>query len=128
MSNQPTKKVGDRVICLPRFYAWSEYLVVNSNMIYKIPDNISFRHAAALSYNYLTAYILLFELGGIKNGQSVLYHSAGGGVGMAITQLLKLVNNVRSIATCSKSKFDALKHHVNHLIESNTDYVPEVKK
>jgi NADPH:quinone reductase-like Zn-dependent oxidoreductase len=89
---------------------------------------MNFRVAAALSYNYLTAFILLFELGGIKNGQSVLYHSAGGGVGMAITQLLKLVNNVRSIATCSKNKFDALKQHVNHLIESNTDYVSEVRK
>lgn len=121
-------QIGDRVICLPRFYAWSEYLVVNSNLIYRIPDNMSFRDAAAISYNYLTAYILLFELGGIKQGQSVLYHSAGGGVGMAITQLLKLVKNVRTVATSSRNKFDSLKQHINNLIESNVDYVPEVRK
>jgi NADPH:quinone reductase-like Zn-dependent oxidoreductase len=91
---------------------------------------MSFRDAAALSYNYLTAYILLFELGGVKSGQSVLYHSAGGGVGVAITQLSKLVHNLKTIGTCSKSKFDALKHHITHLIEANgpIDYVQEAKK
>jgi NADPH:quinone reductase-like Zn-dependent oxidoreductase len=91
---------------------------------------MSFRDAAALSYNYLTAYILLFELGGVKSGQSILFHSAGGGVGIAITQLCKLVKNLRIIATCSKHKFDALKHHITHLIEENgpVDYVQETKK
>ena len=91
---------------------------------------MSLRDAAALSYNYLTAYILLFELGGVKSGQSVLYHSAGGGVGIAITQLSKVVPNLKTIATCSKWKFDVLKHHITYLIEENgpTDYVQEAKK
>lgn len=124
------KKIGERVICLPRFYAWSEYLVINCNQIYKIPDNMSFREAAALSYSYLTAYILLFEIGCIKSGQTVLFHSAGGGVGLALTQLSKIVNNVRVIATCSRSKMDILRHQIPHLIEENgpVDYVQEAKK
>lgn len=91
---------------------------------------MTFKDAAALSYNYLTAYILLYELGGIKPGQTVLFHSAGGGVGIALTQLTKLVNNITIIGTCSKNKFDALKHHVPHLLDENAtiDYVQEVKK
>lgn len=122
--------IGERVICLPRFCGWSEYLVINSNLIYKIPDGINYRDAAALSYSYLTAYILLFELGGVKSGQTVLFHSAGGGVGIALTQLCKLVPNLKTIATCSKHKFDALNHHINYLIEENgpVDYVQEAKK
>ena len=42
---------------------------------------MSFREAAVLPISYLTAYILLFEIGNIKAGQTLLFHSAGGGVG-----------------------------------------------
>ncbi len=38
--------------------------------------------------------------------------------------------NLKTIATCSKHKFDALKHHITYLIEENgpVDYVQEAKK
>jgi NADPH:quinone reductase-like Zn-dependent oxidoreductase len=42
---------------------------------------MSFREAAVLPISYLTAYMLLFEIGNIKSGQTLLFHSAGGGVG-----------------------------------------------
>ena len=42
---------------------------------------MSFREAAVLPVSYLIAYILLFEIGNIKSGQTLLFHSAGGGVG-----------------------------------------------
>jgi len=42
---------------------------------------MSFREAAVLPVSYLTAYMLLFEIGNIKSGQTLLFHSAGGGVG-----------------------------------------------
>jgi NADPH:quinone reductase-like Zn-dependent oxidoreductase len=91
---------------------------------------MSFRDAAALSYSYLTAYILLFEIGLLKSGQTILFHSAGGSVGIALTQLSKLVENVKTIATCSASKFPAIKSNVTHLIEESpqVDYSQEVKK
>ena len=89
-----------------------------------------FRDAAALSYSYLTAYILLFELGSVKNGQSVLFHSAGGSVGIALTQLCKTVANLRTIGTCSKSKFDKIKPNLDFLFDerAEVDYVQEVKR
>lgn len=91
---------------------------------------MTFKDAAALSYNYLTAYILLHEFGNIKSGQSVFFHSAGGGVGVALTQLTKLISNLTVIGTCSKDKFNALKHHIKHLFDENSsvDYVQEIKK
>ena len=42
---------------------------------------MTYREAAVLPVAYLTAYILLFEIGNIKSGQTLLFHSAGGGVG-----------------------------------------------
>ena len=89
---------------------------------------MSYKDAAAFSYSYLTAYILLFELGCIRNDQSILFHSAGGSVGIALMQLAKLVKNVTMIGTCSKSKFDTIRQHVSYLFDENSDYPTEIKK
>ena len=41
---------------------------------------MSFHDGAALLMNYLTAYLLLYQIGHLQDGQSVIVHSAGGGV------------------------------------------------
>lgn len=41
---------------------------------------MKYEDAAAIIMNYIVAYILLFELGNLTAGKSVLFHSAGGGV------------------------------------------------
>ena len=64
-----------------RFAAWAEQIVVKKDLVFKIPKEMSFREAAVLPFAYLTAYILLFDIGNIKAGQTLLFHSAGGGVG-----------------------------------------------
>lgn len=119
--------IGDRVICLPKFFAFSEYIVVNVHNIYKIPDYVSYDDAAALAYSYLTAYILLFEIGSLKQGQSVLFHSAGGGVGCALLQLCRTIDNVSVFATSSKGKHDILRAIYDNLFDEN-DYFNEIKK
>ncbi|KAJ9576038.1 hypothetical protein L9F63_007138, partial [Diploptera punctata] len=71
---------GDRVVALPEYRAWAELAAVPSRYVFKIPADLSYLDAAAMAMNYLVAYILLFELGGLTPGKSVLVHSAGGGV------------------------------------------------
>ena len=73
-------QAGDRVVALPEYRAWAELVAAPSRYVYKIPADLSFLDAAAMTMNYLVAYILLFELGGLTPGKSVLVHSAGGGV------------------------------------------------
>jgi hypothetical protein len=73
-------QVGDRVVALPEYRAWAELVTVPARYVYPIPDDLSYLDAAAIAMNYLAAYILLFELGGLAPGKSVLVHSAGGGV------------------------------------------------
>ncbi len=72
---------GDRVLVLTRFSAWAEQILVKKDFVFKIPKEMSFREAAVLPISYLTAYIILFEIGNIKPGQTLLFHSAGGGIG-----------------------------------------------
>ncbi len=66
---------------MTRFSAWAEQILVKKDLVFKIPKEMSFREAAVLPVSYLTAYILLFEIGNIKPNQTLLFHSAGGGVG-----------------------------------------------
>ena len=58
-----------------RFAAWAEQIVVKKDLVFKIPKEMSFREAAVLPFAYLTAYILLFDIGNIKAGQTLLFHS-----------------------------------------------------
>ena len=60
--------------------AWSELVAVPAQFVYRMPTGMSFQDGAALLMNYLTAYILLFDIGSLRKGQSVLVHSVGGGV------------------------------------------------
>lgn len=73
-------QVGDRVVALPEWRAWSELVSVPAKNVFAIPDGLNYVDAAALATNYIVAYVLLFELGAVKPGSSLILHSAGGGV------------------------------------------------
>lgn len=120
--------VGDRVVALPEFRAWAELVTVPVQYVFPIPADLSFHDAAALTMNFIVAYILLFDLGGLTPGKSLLVQSAGGGVGQAIAQLSKTVDNVTIIGVASKNKHEAIKSTIDHLLERGTDYASEVRK
>ena len=69
---------GDRVMCLKGLGLWSEYAIVNVERCFKIPDNMTFEEAAAIPVNYITAYHMLFDMGGLRKGKSVLVHMVAG--------------------------------------------------
>ena len=75
-----SSQVGDRVIGIIDNGAWAELVAMPAQYVYKIPANMSFQDGAALFMNYVTAYMLLFDIGGLRAGQNVLVHSVGGGV------------------------------------------------
>ncbi|XP_065090005.1 synaptic vesicle membrane protein VAT-1 homolog-like [Ochlerotatus camptorhynchus] len=122
-------KVGDRVVALPEFRAWSELVAVPTKYVYHIPDEMTFQDAAAIVMNYLVAYILIFDLISLREGKSILLHSVGGGVGQAVVQLARTIPNVTIFGVCSKGKHEALAATglIDHLID-RTDYVNEVRK
>ncbi|WP_447009001.1 SDR family NAD(P)-dependent oxidoreductase [Saccharothrix sp. DSM 118769] len=63
--------------------------VADRPMITRKPGGWSFEQAATVPLVFLTAYYALCDLGGLKAGESILIHSAAGGVGMAATQLAR---------------------------------------
>lgn len=73
-------QIGDRVMAFVNYNAWAEVVCTPLDFVYKIPDDMTFPEASAFSMNFVTAYMMLFEVANLREGMSVLVHSAGGGV------------------------------------------------
>uniref|UniRef100_A0A8C5ZF62 Vesicle amine transport 1 like n=1 Tax=Marmota marmota marmota TaxID=9994 RepID=A0A8C5ZF62_MARMA len=112
-------EIGDRVMAFVNYNAWAEVVCTPVEFVYKIPDDMSFSEAAAFPMNFVTAYMMLFEVANLREGMSVLVHSAGGGVGQAVAQLCSTVPNVTVFGTASTFKHEAIKDSVTHLFDRN---------
>ncbi|XP_011497887.1 PREDICTED: synaptic vesicle membrane protein VAT-1 homolog-like [Ceratosolen solmsi marchali] len=123
-------KVGDRVVALPDHKAWAEYVSVPAVSVYSLPAGMNYDEAVAITLNYTVGYILLFELANLRPGKSILLHSAGGGVGQAVVQLAKTVEDVTIFGVCNKNKHEILKSsgNIDHLLERGVDYSGAVRK
>ena len=109
------------VFALTRFGGYSDVICVPQSQVVKRPEGMSAETGAALPVNYLTAYQLVCVMGGLKAGETMLVHSAGGGVGIAATQLA-LHFGGRVIGTASARKHDFLKQSgVDYCIDYRTE-------
>jgi NADPH:quinone reductase-like Zn-dependent oxidoreductase len=54
-----------------------------------LPDGLTFEQGAAIPVNYATAWAALIGFANLRAAERVLIHSAGGGVGIAATQIAK---------------------------------------
>jgi NADPH:quinone reductase-like Zn-dependent oxidoreductase len=119
-SDVSTRRVGDRVVALTRFGGYADRVVVPEDFVFAIPDTLDFVDAAAIPVNYLTALIALYRMANVMAGDTVLIHGAGGGVGIAATQLARL-RGARIIGTASASKHDVIRElGVEHAIDYRT--------
>ncbi|MBY0095711.1 quinone oxidoreductase family protein [Mesobacillus maritimus] len=81
--------VGDRVIAFPNNGSYAEYVVAKESLVYKIPDSLGFEQAAAMPTVSILSYMLLHEIAQVKPSDTIVIHSAGGGVGSMLVQLAK---------------------------------------
>ncbi|XP_060066216.1 synaptic vesicle membrane protein VAT-1 homolog-like [Ylistrum balloti] len=121
-------EIGDRVIGFCDYDAWAEFVAISAHYVYKMPERMSFQDGAALAMNYLAAYMMLFDIGNLRPGNSVFCHSVGGGVGQAISQLCRTINDVTLFGTASYYKLESVKDNVTHLFDRVVDYSQEVRK
>ncbi|XP_029000971.1 synaptic vesicle membrane protein VAT-1 homolog-like [Betta splendens] len=121
-------EIGDRVMAFVNYNAWAEVVCTPVDFVYKMPEDMTFAEAAAFCLNFVAAYMMLFEVANLREGMSVLVHSAGGGVGQAVAQLCATVPNVTVFGIASCFKHAAIRDSVTHLFDRNVDYVQEVKK
>ena len=82
-------RVNDRVMGSIRFGAYTTHLTIDHRYVIRIPEGWSFEEGASFIVQSLTAYYALVSLGNIQKGQTVLIHSAAGGVGLYANRIAK---------------------------------------
>lgn len=95
--------VGDRVMAIGKD-AYAEYMLASAQTIFPIPAGLDFEAAAALPVQGLTAYHCLFDCARLAPGESVLVHSAAGGVGTLAVQLAKRHGAGLIVGTCGSDE------------------------
>jgi NADPH:quinone reductase-like Zn-dependent oxidoreductase len=119
---------GRDVLAMTRFGGYSDTVCVPVKQVFARPAGMSALEGAAIPVNYFTAWQLLIAMGGLKRNETVLIHSAGGGVGIAATQIAKHLG-ARVIGTASASKHAELRSlGVDDLIDyRNEDFETRVR-
>lgn len=103
--------VGDRVAILKNG-TFANRIQCPIERAHRIPETMSFVDAATIPLVYLTSLYSLFDIGGLKKGQSVLIHSAAGGVGLSAIQLAQWAGAEIFVTVSTQEKRDFL--HENY--------------
>jgi NADPH:quinone reductase len=93
-------KAGDRIAWSAAPGSYAERVVVAEGRAVPVPDGVSTELAAAVLLQGMTAHYLAVDTYPVKSGDPVLVHAAAGGVGLLLTQIVKLRGG-RVIATTS---------------------------
>jgi NADPH:quinone reductase len=92
---------GERVLALCGDGGYAQYAVAPAELTFPIPDGVDDGTALALLLQGLTAWHLYRTCAHVAEGESVVVHSAAGGVGSLAVQLGKPLGAGRVIATAS---------------------------
>jgi NADPH:quinone reductase-like Zn-dependent oxidoreductase len=103
-----TDWLGRDVFALTRFGGYSDVICAPEIQVVPRPAGMSALEGAALPVNYVTAWQLMVVMGSLRAGETVLVHSAGGGVGIAAIQIARRIG-ARVIGTASAGKHEYLK-------------------
>ena len=113
--------IGEKVMGLSLSGSYSSQVCIDADSIIPLPNNFKLDEAAAFPVTYITAFMMMFDLGNLQEGDTFLIHGAGGGVGTAALQLAK-TKNIKIIGTSSSWKHDKLiRMGVDKCIDYNTD-------
>jgi NADPH:quinone reductase-like Zn-dependent oxidoreductase len=82
--------------------------VVPAEPVLRIPNNLSFEEAATVPICFATVIHSLIDLGRLSRGQSVLIHSACGGVGLTAIQVCQMLGAEMYLTVGSARKVDYL--------------------
>jgi NADPH2:quinone reductase len=95
---------GERVVALVGDGGYAEWATAPRELVQPIPDELDDGTALAIVVQGLTAWHLYKTAGNVSPGESVVVHSAAGGVGSLAVQLGRPLGAGRVIATASSER------------------------
>jgi NADPH2:quinone reductase len=124
-------KIGDRVFGITAGGAQAEFLLSDEALLARIPENLSFTEAAAIPEAFITAHDAIFTQGNLNEGETLLIHAVGSGVGLAALQLAKARNikvfgtsrTADKLAECKKIGLDEA-----ILVSDETNFAEIIRK
>lgn len=126
---------GDEVFyagAIDRPGSYSELHLVDERIVGHKPRSLDNASAAALPLTSITAWELLFDRLGVREGggegQSLLIVGAGGGVGSILTQLARRLTNLTVIGTASRPETQAWVRQLgaHQVIDHNQPLAPQL--
>ncbi|RHZ47367.1 hypothetical protein Glove_585g64 [Diversispora epigaea] len=108
--------------------SYAEYTKASSKYVFKLPEGIDTKTAAASLLQGLTAYTFVTQAYSVKKGDWILIQAAAGGVGGLLTQLVKSfgAHVIGTVSSPEKAEL-AKKSGAEHVINSTSqDIVKEV--
>ncbi len=122
---------GDRVAyASPPVGAYAEARVMPADRLVKLPDHVSDRAAAAVMLKGMTAEYLLRRTYAVRQGDTILFHAAAGGVGLIACQWARhLGAEVIGTAGSDEKAAIARAHGCAHVIVyTRENFVARVKE
>jgi NADPH:quinone reductase-like Zn-dependent oxidoreductase len=98
---------GDAVMGVTKFGGYANRLNVDRHYLIPLPESWNYDEGAAFLVQAFTAYYALIVLADIREGQTVLIHSAAGGVGILSNRIAKRFG-AYTIGTVGSEKKTAL--------------------
>lgn len=108
-SDDPHFAIGQKVMGVTRFGGYDSHIIADPDYLFPLPVGWSYEEGAAFPVQTFTAYYALRTLGDLKSGQTVLIHSAAGGVGLQAHRIAKKFNTFTIGVVGNASKLDLLK-------------------
>ena len=97
-------RTGDRAMALLAGGGYAEEVVAPAGCVMQVPDLMPSEEAAALPEAFLTVFLTVFRLGGLRAGGSVLVHGGGSGIGTSAITLVKAVGGTVVVTAGSDEK------------------------
>ncbi|KAF9930395.1 NADPH:quinone reductase [Linnemannia zychae] len=122
-------KVGDRVAFLA-LGTYTDYVVVNTDRLVKLPSHISLEQGAAYLCQGLTAVALAEKAYSIQKGDWIAIYAAAGGVGLLLTQIAhhRGAHVIGIVSTPEKAELVRSNGADEVVVIPGKDYTPLEKK